>query len=131
MMQYKSKEKKMTVVVLLLALIAIGIAKGAGFANTRSAMRIGYTGNEGRRSWSGRYVFLDGTMKKSLHPKNDVVRIAVETQSGTISMEITDADGNTVFCENAIETGTFAVEVSGKIVVKITADGHKGSFCIE
>ena len=41
-----------------------------------------------------------------------------------------DTDGNTIFAEDNIGTASFDVEVSGKVVVHIVADHHKGSFQI-
>ena len=89
-----------------------------------------HAGNEGRSSWSGHYVLLDGTMQKSVYADGDTLDVAVETQSGTISIAITDTAGNVIFDEQDIGTESFAVEASGKVVVRITADHHKGSFQI-
>ena len=97
----------------------------------RSATRIGYVGNEGFSSWTGRYSSLDGTMKRSIRPKTDMLHIDVTTDGGTISIEIQDADGNVIFDEHDIGTESFDLAVSGKVVVRITADSHKGSFSIE
>lgn len=70
-------------------------------------------------------------MKKSIHPKADVLHIEVRTDSGIISVEIQDADGNIIFDELDIGTSSFNVAVSGKVTVKIVADRHMGSFSIE
>lgn len=130
-MKYKPTSKKATIIIVVIAIIAIVAAKGLGFATTRSATRIGYSGNEGWSSWSGAYISLDGTMQKSIHPKDDTLHIEVTTESGMISIEIKDADGNIVFGEENIGTDSFDVKVSGKVIVKINADNHKGEFSIE
>lgn len=52
------------IIILVIAVIAIVLAYFTGFASTRTATRIGYSGNEGWRSWSGSYALLDGAMKK-------------------------------------------------------------------
>lgn len=120
--------------VLFCALIAVGcvfFADSLGLDNFSDATRIGYVGSEGLRSWSARYSSLDGTMKKSLTPKSDVLHIDVTTDKGTLSVEIQDADGNTIFDEENIGTAFFDVNVSGKVTVRITADKHKGSFSIK
>lgn len=129
--KYKPTSKKATIIIIVIAIIAIVAAKWAGFASTRSATRIGYSGNEGWSSWSGRYISLHGTMQKSIHPKDDTLHIEVETESGMIAMEIMDADGNIIFEKENIGTASFDVEVSGKVSIRIQADHHKGSFLIE
>ena len=117
-------------IVLTVTLGSVGLAGTLGFPSVRSATRIGYVGSEGYSSWSGRYSSLDGTMKKNIHPKADVLNIEVKTEAGTISIEIEDADGNRIFDESNIGTASFLVDVSGKVTVKIVADHHQGSFSI-
>lgn len=129
-MKVKPKSVKTTILILAVAAAAIFIAKVFGFASTRSATRIGYVGNEGWNSWSGRYVMLDGTMEKSVHPKGDRLHIVVETNEGTISIQIKDDQGSMLFDEENIGTESFDVETSGKAVVRIKAKGHRGSFDI-
>lgn len=129
-MRCRPKSKKANLVILVIGLIAILAAGVCGFASTRSAMRIGYVGSEGWSNWSGRYMMLDGTMQKSIHPDGDTLHVAVETKSGAISIEIRNADGTVIFEEENMETTSFDVQASGKVVVRITADNHKGSFQI-
>lgn len=124
------KNKRATVLALVVVVVAAVAAIACGITSTRSAMRVGYVGNEGRSSWSGRYVLLDGTMQKSVYSNGDALDVTVETTSGTISIEMKDAAGNVIFDEQNIGTTSFAVEASGKVVVRITADHHKGSFQI-
>ena len=119
------------VVVLMISFGAVLIAKQFNFASTRSALRVGYVGNETINSWSGRYTTLDGTMKKSIYPRSDILHIDVETNSGTISIEIRDNDDKIIFDEQNIENSSFDIDVSGKVDVTIKADNHKGSFLIE
>ena len=118
-------------IVILIAFGSVYLTKTLEIASTGSATRIGYVGNEGWSSWTGRYSSLDGTMKKSIHPEADVLHIEVKTDSGTISIEIEDADGNIIFDESDIGTASFDLDVSKKVTVKIVADHHKGSFSIE
>lgn len=129
-MKYKPKSKKSLILIVLVAVVAIIIAKALGFASTRTATRIGYVGHEGWSAWTGSYTLLNGTMEKSVHPKGDNLHIAVETKEGTISIEVKDVDGNVFFDENNIGTTSFDLGVSGKVVVRIVADHHQGSFAI-
>lgn len=119
--------------VIILAIILVGVfaaTRWMDFFSVRSGTRIGYVGKESRSSWSGSYISLDGMMKKSIYPKGDVLHVEVNTESGTISMEITDTHGNILFEKDNIETSSFDVEVSGKVKIRIEADHHKGSFDI-
>ncbi len=109
-------------IILLLGMFDIG--------SVRSGIRIGYVGKEGRSSWSGQYVSLDGFMKKTLYPKDDRLHIEVETDSGSLSIEIKDRFGKVIFDENDIGTQSFDVPVSGKISIRIDADKHQGGFRI-
>lgn len=118
-------------IVILISLGSIFLPKTLGIESTRSATRIGYVGSEGYNSWTGRYSSLDGIMKKSIHPKTDMLHIEVITDDGTISIEIQNAEGNAIFDEYDIGTTSFDVAVPGKVVVRIIADNHKGSFSIE
>lgn len=117
--------------VILLSFGSIFLTETLGIGSARSATRIGYMGNEGYSSWTGRYSFLDGTMKKSIHPKTDVLHVEVRTDDGILSMEIQDTDGKAIFDEYDMGTASFDIAVSGKVVVRITADSHKGSFSIK
>ena len=118
-------------IVILISFGSIFLTKTLGIESTRSATKIGYVGSEGYNSWTGRYSSLDGTMKKRIHPKTGILHIEVITDDGTISIEIQDAEGNAIFDEYDIGTTSFDVSVSGKVVVRIIADNHKGSFSIE
>ena len=124
--------KRKKIWFLIFAIAAAGIAAiWAGTVSTRSAVRIGYVGSETRSNWTGRYASLDGTMRKTIHPQGDQLHIEVETKSGTISMEVRDADGELLFDGDDMETGAFDVPVSGKVTVLIEADHHQGSFRID
>lgn len=129
-MRYQPKSKKVNILILVVAVIAVIVTAVCGFASTRSAMRVGYVGSEGWSSWSGRYMLLDGTMQKSIHPSGDTLHVAVETKSGTISLAIKDTDSNVIFDEEDIATTSFDVEIPAEVIVRITADNHKGSFQI-
>ena len=110
------------VVAIFFAIIAISIAT--------SGIKVGYSGIKNSQSWSATYVKLDGNMSHSITPKNDGVRISVTTESGEISIEIKDSNGNIIFDEENIGTREFTLDADGKIYIKIEADNHKGKFVI-
>ena len=118
-------------IVIIISLGSVFLTQTLGIESTRSATRIGYVGNEGYSSWNGKYTSLNGTMKKSIHPKTDMLHIEVKTDAGVISIEIQDADGNVIFDEYDIGTASFDVAVPGKVVVRVIAESHKGSFSVE
>ena len=108
-------------------------------------LRVMYTGKNGWRSGTGRYQRLNGYMRHVIHPKQspDVLRVIVETKKGSISIQMSDADGNVIFDEKEIglnakknleqdsQTDTFDVKVAGKVVVEIQAKDHQGRFEIK
>ncbi len=126
--QPKGAKGVILVVVIIAAAVIVGML--TGFASTRTALKIGYVGNNGWSSWSGSYITLDGNMKKTIHPSGDTLDISVKTKSGKISIEIRDSGGNLIFDENDIGTKSFSVGVSGSVTAFIEAEDHKGSFSI-
>lgn len=129
-MKDKPKSLKSTIVFAVIVVAAISLFSYLGIGTLRSATRIGYVGNDGWSSWSASYTLLDGRLQHTIRPETDTLHIEVQTESGTISIEMKDADGNIIFFKNNIETSSFEVEVSGKVIIKIEADHHKGSFDI-
>lgn len=129
-MKVRPKTLKGTVLLMLViaaAVVAVCVISGTSI---RSAARIGYVGSERRSSWSGKYVSLDGTMRKKLHPKSDCLHIEVETRSGSLSIEIKDGLGKVIFDEDNIGTESFDIPVSGTVSIRLEADKHQGSFQI-
>ena len=129
-MKYTPKSLKSTILSIVIAVAAVFLLSNLGIGTLRSATRIGYVGNEGWSSWSARYTLLDGWLQRTIHPKTDTLHIEVKTESGTISIQIKDVDGNIIFFETDIETSSFEVEVPDKVVIRVEADHHKGSFDI-
>lgn len=112
--------------VLIAALVIVSAVFGTG----RSSVRVGYVGHGGRQSWSASYAMLTGRGRHTLYPEGNALHVEVETQSGSLSMEMADGEGNVIFSESDIRTSSFDVETSGKTVITIRADGHKGGFKI-
>ncbi len=133
MMKYKSKNVKSAVLIIVIVVVLIAAANFLGIGTMRSAIRIGYVGNDGLRNWTASYSMLDGKLKHTIHPKDTqrTIHIEVVTENGSISIEIKDADGNMIFDEDNIATSSFDINISGKVVIRIEADKHKGSFSIE
>lgn len=129
-MKVKPKNAKSAILLIVIIVGAILAMRYFNIGAPRSALRVGYVGNEGWSSWTAKYTTLDGNMQRTLHPKDDVLHIEVETEKGTLSIEIKDSNGTVIFDEDNIGTQSYDIEVSGKITVRIDADNHKGSFKI-
>ena len=67
-------------------------------------------------------------MQRTIRPENDTLLVEVETKSGTISIEMKDADGNIIFSESDIATSSFEVDVPDKVIIRVEAENHKGGF---
>lgn len=129
-MKYKIKSLKSIIIFVVIMVAVILLMNFLGIGTRRSATRVGYVSHDGWSSWSASYALLDGWLQHTIHPKTGTLYVDVETESGTISIEMKDADGNIIFSKNNIETSSFEVEVSGKVVIRVEADHHKGSFDI-
>ncbi len=130
----KPKSVKGTVLLILaIAAISFIATYSTGIAHSRSALRIGYIGNNGWGSWSGQYELLDGKMRRTLHLGGSLKNITVETQtvSGALSIEIKDKTGNVIFSQNNMESTSHSLSAEGDIVITISANQHKGSFSIQ
>lgn len=128
-MRLRFRNNIATVIIVLMMFFAFNLS---GVGTVRSATRMGYVKNESHSNWSASYTLLDGTMRRTVYPSKpaEPIHVEVVTSNGSISIEMRDTDGNTIFAEDNIGTASFDVEVSGKVVVHIVADHHKGSFQI-
>ena len=129
-MKYKPKSPKSAVIFVIIVVVAIILLSALGIGTLRSGIRVGYVSHDSLHSWSASYFWLLGRLQHTIYPETDTLHVEVKTESGTISIEMKDADGNVIFSKNNIGTSSFEVNVSGKVVIKIEADQHKGSFNI-
>ena len=85
-----------------------------------------------RTEWSAEYMFCDGFMQRTmwLDDEAEELIIVVETEEGTIAIEVKDAKGNVIFHQENMETGTYEVEVSKQYEVRLEMENHKGGFYI-
>ena len=54
----------------------------------------------------------------------------IVSSSGEIGMTVLDEKGNLIYDQQGIETSSFEIEISGKVIVKITGEDHKGSYSL-
>ena len=133
-MKYKPKNAKSAILIVVVVLALIFGARFFGIGTTRSAVRIGYFGNDGsQKEWSASYLLLSGSLEHTIRPEStdDKLYFEIETNAGSISLSVYDKAGNTVFDNNDIKTSSFEVEVPGEVKVHIKADKHRGSFNIK
>lgn len=132
-MKNKTKSLKATVLIVLAVIVLITAANFLGMGTMSSATYIGYVEHGGRQNWEASYTMLDGKLKHTIRPKDTqkILHIETVTEDGSISIEVTDKDGKVILDEDNIETTRYDVNVSGRVVVHIEADKHKGSFSIK
>lgn len=117
--------------VLLLTLVGCeGALVSSGFTMMSVSTETG-------ESFSMRYMEFDGMKQYRLRTKQDntVVRVDVESESGTLSMKVTAAGNRDelVFQAENLESGsfTFSVPEKGSYTVTMTADEHEGSYALD
>ena len=130
MMNTKPKNTKKRILTVVIVAALIVAARFIGIGTFRSAIRIGYVEKGGWRDWSASYTLLSGTLRHTLRPdaSDDLLEIDVETQSGSIALEIKNKNGDLIFREENMETKKVSVKASEKISVVVHASGHKGRF---
>lgn len=133
-MRLKSKEIKSVIFIALVVIVFIAVAGYFGIGTTRIGFSgYGYRERIDDQRWTASYNMLSGRMKHTIKPKDsqDTLHIDVVTDSGSLSIKVTDTHKNIIFDEENIKTGSFDVNISGKISVIVKADDHKGSFDIK
>ena len=130
MMNTKPRNTKQRILTVVIVAALIVAARFIGIGTSTGATRIGYVQKGGWRDWSASYTLLSGTLRHTLRPdaSNDLLEIDVETQSGSIALEIKDKNGDLIFREENMETKKISVKATEKISVTVRANEHKGSF---
>lgn len=129
--QYKPKDKKSIVIIVIAVLAILILTHVFGIGTIRQATRVGFIQKPGWSDWSASYATLDGYLQRTIRPENDTLLVEVETKSGTVSIEMKDADGNIIFSESDIATSSFEVDVPDKVIIRVEAENHKGGFSFE
>ena len=119
--------KRIIAVICVIALAIAGVLLLTGNRGN-SYLRIGYVGNQTSKVYNGSYMKLDGTMTHKMRSDDTELFVDIVTESGKISLLITDPDGKRLYSGNELDTCSFSVMTEGKADITITADDHKGSF---
>lgn len=78
--------------------------------------------------WSADYAYFTGTRNGSLHSENDELFIDVETNGGSLAINVEDTDEKLLFSETITETTSFQIDVPNNIDIAVIGKSHKGGF---
>ena len=123
----------------ILVLVAIAVVMGlamwgllGGVGTISSGTRVMYVSNEGRSHWSASYQYFNGFIQRNLWvaENEDGFAVVITSEEGSMDVEVKDENGNVIFAQENIQTGSYEVKATGKVVVRIDCEKHKGSFDI-
>ena len=116
----------------VIAVVIFVIILRSGVAPTGSGLQMGWVESNTRDHWSATYAFHDGYQQRTINTDGEetVLEVEIVSSSGEIGMMITDENGNVIYDQQRIETSSFEIEISGKVIVKITGEDHKGSYSL-
>lgn len=123
----------------IFVLVAIAVVMGlamwgllGGVGTISSGTRVMYVSNEGRSHWSASYQYFNGFIQRNLWvaENEDGFAVVITSEEGSMDVEIKDENGNVIFAQENIQTGSYEVKATGKVVVRIDCEKHKGSFDI-
>ncbi len=103
-----------------------------GLTARGSGLRVGYSDSFHGNAWQARYLLLTGFRERTVNISNEpaILHAEITTESGTVSLTVTDMDGNVIFFREAIPSTAFDINIPGKVTVRVTGTGHKGSFIL-
>ena len=126
------KEFAWILVVLVVIGVWFAVSAGTGSFNTGSGLKVGWREQTERNSWQASYAYYDGWRQQTLNRNGEAETLygEVVTESGGLSITVTDGEGNTLFSRENMESDSFEIPITGKTGVRITADGHKGGISL-
>ena len=116
----------------VIAVVIFVVILRSGVTPTGSGLQMGWVESNTRDHWSATYAFHDGYQQRTINTDGEatVLEVEIVSSSGEIGMMITDENGNVIYDQQRIETSSFEIEISGKVIVKITGEDHKGSYSL-
>ena len=122
------RRTKMAAVVLF---VVVGLVAGCG----RSSLRIGWRETTGLRHRTARYRSFDGVERASFRVRSgDTIEVdyEVEVDEGTLTLGLTDPDGEPLweetFQENAADVLRLNARRDGRYRIRIEGDSTRGAF---
>lgn len=116
---------------VLIVVILIFVLRGGNVA-TGSGLQMGWAESNAKDHWIATYAFHDGYQQRTINTDGEPTTLHVEivSSSGAIGMTVTGEDGSVIYEEQTIDTSSFEIEIDCKVTVRITGEGHKGSFSL-
>ena len=116
----------------VIAVVIFVVILRSGVAPTGSGLQMGWVESNTRDHWSATYAFHDGYQQRTINTDGEatVLEVEIVSSSGEIGMTVTDENGNVIYDQQRIETSSFEIEISGKVIVIITGEDHKGSYSL-
>lgn len=104
-----------------------------GLTSRGSGLRVGYSDSYTGSQWQARYLLLTGFRERTVNVGNEAATLHVEitTGGGTVDLTVKDMEGNTVFYQENIPTSSFDIAIPGTVIVRISGEGHNGSFLFQ
>ena len=123
----------MIVAVPLMAviLIVIIVLKATGNLETNSGTRIGFVGSSTFHKYEGSYAKISGKFSHGLTPSKDATKLhcEIKTSSGELTVEIVNrSTKETILTKTVSGNEEFDVPADGKVTVRLTTNGHTGSY---
>ena len=117
-----------TVLGLALAAVIFFVATKTGCMVTSSGAKFGYAGSSTPSSWTGTYASIKGTFSRSFTVKEGVLNVEITTKEGSLTVEITDENKAVIYSNTFTDDEKVQVPATGKVKIKLTTDGHSGSY---
>ena len=130
----KNMNMKIAIPVMAAVLILLIALRATGVISPTMGTKIGFAGNSTFHTYSGSYVKISGSFAHTLRPSgdSDSIRCEITTKSGSLHVEIIQNDGDKVLYDEIISGNeTFDLAADGKVKIKLTTDGHEGSYRFE
>ncbi|MBR4724184.1 MAG: hypothetical protein K6G45_04020 [Lachnospiraceae bacterium] len=122
---------KIAIPVMAAILVLLIVLKVLGVGSENSGMKYGFVGTGTFHTYEGSYVKIKGNFAHKLSPSDDAtaVRCEITTDSGELHVQIIQtSDDKVIFDKTISGNETFEVPADGKVKIKLSTEGHEGSY---
>ncbi|MCR5249263.1 MAG: hypothetical protein K6E50_01510 [Lachnospiraceae bacterium] len=127
----KKIDPKLMIPIMLAILAVIIVLKLIGIGPFNSGIRLGFAGSAGLHDFKASYLKISGTFSDTLFASDgsSSVHGEIETESGSLSVRISDISGETVFFEKEISgSESFDVPAEGRVRITLKTEAHSGKY---
>lgn len=119
-------------IVLALVIVLFAAMPFLGLSTRGSGLRVGYVDSLAGDCWKASYVLHSGFRERAVNVGGDasVLHVDVTTEDGTFGLRVTDREGNVLYDEQFSDSRSFDIDIPGRVTVRVTGEGHNGSFSI-